>query len=426
MSVKVSIVIPVYNSQKYLRECLESCIKQTLNDIEIIIVNDASTDSSGLIIDEYERNYPSKIKAIHLKKNLHQGGARNRGILIAKGEYINFVDSDDIIATDMCEKLYNTAKKEKAEIVYCDILREAGNGQCYSGTRFLDGLVGDVNAKTIPGIIMQQRNGPVAHLIHRKILIQKECLFPENIYCEDCAITKLWDLKAKKISKVNEVLYFYRRNLQSTDSLLSKSYHNDGFQGARLLADNLKSFLTTDNYRWEIEIICVYFSLEYLKGMVGRYSYTDIVCLNRDFKLFLQDTDYGDNPYLVRWFTPAERDILDNGLFSKFQYTIEDYKQYYLEIKSFIDCCFDKLKLSGKIAVWSNTKYAKAFQSIYPDMRIIDGNSCRSGESFDIVIVLRSSHCANVKKYFGEKKILDLQSVLLGITSMKVKNGGNE
>ena len=88
MNVKVSIIIPVYNVENYLRRCLDSCINQTLMEIEIIVVNDASPDNSDFIMKEYEKNYPEKIKCIYLKENLCQGGARNIGIQIAKGQYL--------------------------------------------------------------------------------------------------------------------------------------------------------------------------------------------------------------------------------------------------------------------------------------------------------------------------------------------------
>lgn len=108
--VKVSIIVPVYNVEKYLKKCLNSLVNQTLDDIEIIVVNDESPDNSQRIIDEFEKKYPSKIKTI-TKKNGGQGSARNEGLKVATGEYIGYVDSDDYISNTMFEKMYNTAKK---------------------------------------------------------------------------------------------------------------------------------------------------------------------------------------------------------------------------------------------------------------------------------------------------------------------------
>lgn len=98
MKPLVSVIVPIYNVEKYLSKCIESIINQTLSNIEIILINDGSTDSSGVIADNYAKN-DSRIKVIH-KKNGGQGSARNIGIELASGEYIGFVDSDDWIDLD--------------------------------------------------------------------------------------------------------------------------------------------------------------------------------------------------------------------------------------------------------------------------------------------------------------------------------------
>ena len=117
MKYKVSIIVPVYNVEKYIEECLDSLVNQTLKDIEIICINDASLDNSLNILKNYKKKYPGLIKVIDLKKNVCLGGARNKGLDIARGEYISFVDSDDYVDVNMCEKLYNHANKHEADIV---------------------------------------------------------------------------------------------------------------------------------------------------------------------------------------------------------------------------------------------------------------------------------------------------------------------
>lgn len=117
MNPKVSVIVPVYNVEKYLSKCIESIINQTLKDIEIILVNDGSTDNSGKIIDRYAVK-DKRIKVIH-KKNEGQGSARNAGIDIATGEYVGFVDSDDWIDSDMYENLYIKAKEEALDVAVC-------------------------------------------------------------------------------------------------------------------------------------------------------------------------------------------------------------------------------------------------------------------------------------------------------------------
>ena len=116
---KISIIIPVYNTEEYLRECLDSVIEQTLKDIEIILVDDGSTDNSGKICDEY-REKDTRITVIH-QENRGQGKARNEALKISNGEYIGFIDSDDWIDLDFYEKLYNAASEKESEVTVARI-----------------------------------------------------------------------------------------------------------------------------------------------------------------------------------------------------------------------------------------------------------------------------------------------------------------
>lgn len=124
MEPKVSIIVPIYNVESYLRRCLDSLLSQSLIEIEIIAVNDGSTDSSLEIL----KDYSEKDKRIVLinKENGGVSSARNEGLLATKGQYIGFVDPDDWIDKEMYEQLYNTAIQEKADIVMCTYIREYG------------------------------------------------------------------------------------------------------------------------------------------------------------------------------------------------------------------------------------------------------------------------------------------------------------
>lgn len=113
--IKVSIVVPVYNVQRYLRQCMDSIVNQTLREIEIICVDDGSTDASGEILDEYARN-DNRVKVIH-KKNSGYGHSMNIGFDAAQGEYIGIVESDDYAELDMFEHLYEIAHKEELDVV---------------------------------------------------------------------------------------------------------------------------------------------------------------------------------------------------------------------------------------------------------------------------------------------------------------------
>ena len=122
---KISVIIPVYNVEKYLKKCLDSICNQTLQDIEIICVDDGSSDSSLEILRQYEAK-DSRVKVL-TQSNQKQGAARNNGISIAKGEYLGFIDSDDWIDLDYYEQLYNSAKTFDCDIAIADYIR-IGNG----------------------------------------------------------------------------------------------------------------------------------------------------------------------------------------------------------------------------------------------------------------------------------------------------------
>lgn len=176
---KVSVIVPVYNVEKYIEKCLNTLVNQTLQDIEIIVVNDGATDNSEKIIKEFLEKYPEKI--VYLKKE--NGGlsdARNFGIPYAKGEYIAFVDSDDYVETFMYKEMYEIAKKENSDMVECDFIWEYPNksridtGEIYN------------NKKE-----MAQKVRVVAwnKLIKKSILDETKIEFPKGYRYEDLEFT---------------------------------------------------------------------------------------------------------------------------------------------------------------------------------------------------------------------------------------------
>ena len=173
--IKVSVVVPVYNVEKYLRKCLESLAEQTLHDIEIIVVNDGSQDNSQDIIDDFVEKYPNKFVSL-VKENGGLSDARNYGMQYCLGEYIGFVDSDDYVDPEMYEEMYEEAKSTNADLVVCDYLKEYPTGsqlisaKKYSSSKdmFLGGLAAAWNK------------------IYRKALIEKSgLLFPKGLIYED-------------------------------------------------------------------------------------------------------------------------------------------------------------------------------------------------------------------------------------------------
>ena len=125
--IKVSIIVPVYNVELYLEKCLLSLVNQTLQEIEILVVNDGSKDGSQTIIEKFQQEYPDKIFGF-IKENGGLSDARNFGIDKAKGEFLGFVDSDDYVSDTMFEEMYNLAKKYQAQMAICNLQKVDENG----------------------------------------------------------------------------------------------------------------------------------------------------------------------------------------------------------------------------------------------------------------------------------------------------------
>ena len=128
--MKLSIIIPVYNTEKYLHRCVDSVLQQNMSDYELILVDDGSTDGSGKICDEYKEK-DSRVKVIHTQ-NQGVSKARNTGLELSSGEYIGFVDADDYIDADMYEKLIEASIDSNADVCCCGYLQELSEIEIYT------------------------------------------------------------------------------------------------------------------------------------------------------------------------------------------------------------------------------------------------------------------------------------------------------
>lgn len=198
----ISIIVPVYNAEKYLEKCLDSLKNQTKKEIEWIIINDGSTDHSEEII--------KKVKDKRLKyfKNKNQGigKTRNFGIEKATGEYIMFLDSDDTLAKDAVEKMYEKVKNEDLDVAICDFYKEYDNGQIEE-IRTPD--FESASLKENPDIITEYLC-PWTKIYRRSLIEKNKIRFPENLKYEDAPFVIKSLVCAKKIGKVRECLNYYR------------------------------------------------------------------------------------------------------------------------------------------------------------------------------------------------------------------------
>lgn len=199
--MKLSVIVPVYKAERYLSRCVDSLLAQKAGDYEIILVDDGSPDASGRLCDEYAAAQPGKIRVLHLD-NGGQGRARNRGLDIAQGGYIGFVDSDDWVEPDMYAKLLACAEREGAELVVCGIraIRDDGTEESLPVWR-----EGEPMAAA----------GSACNKLFRRELIG-DLRFPEGLWYEDFAFSAKLLLRAQKTAVLPEELYDYRVGQPST------------------------------------------------------------------------------------------------------------------------------------------------------------------------------------------------------------------
>lgn len=214
--MKISVIIPVYNSSTYLRKCLDSVVNQTLKDIEIIVINDGSTDDSKNIIEEYTVKYKNIIFIDQENKGI--GKTRNIGIKKATGEYITFVDSDDYIKENMLEEYYKYAKKHNFDLVIGSYIKKINNKEIiFENNKFKTG-----NVKTTPQILYLIEYGPWAKLYKREMLINNNIYFDEKRKYEDMPFVSKALLKSKLIGQITEPYYYYIIHNNSETTTMDK------------------------------------------------------------------------------------------------------------------------------------------------------------------------------------------------------------
>ncbi len=200
--MKLSVIIPVYNVEEYLAACVDSLLGQTLQDLEILLVDDGSKDSSGAICDRYAQEWPDRVRCIHVD-NGGQGRARNFALPLARGEYLGFVDSDDWVKPDMYEKLCRRADETGADIVVCDFLE-----------RYEDG-----RENMVPGAFQDHPlsfAGSCCNKVFRTSLAG-ELRFPEQrLWYEDFYFSAMMLIRSQRTEYIREPLYIYRRGQTST------------------------------------------------------------------------------------------------------------------------------------------------------------------------------------------------------------------
>ena len=225
--IKISIIVPCFNVERYIDRCMDSLVNQTIGieNIEIILINDASTDGTLDKLQKWESQYPENIMVITYEENLRQGGARNIGISYSTGEYIGFVDADDWVETDFYEAVYRIAKEGDFDVVKGKFERNKDE-ICKNGKDISDSKVIEYRFKPVEGGFYQYAIdktgcmgewGSVCTGIYRRtMIVNSGVLFPEGLSYEDNYWDACMKLYISSLAIIDKIVYHYFINEQST------------------------------------------------------------------------------------------------------------------------------------------------------------------------------------------------------------------
>lgn len=267
----VSVVVPVYNVAAYLPDCIESLLAQTLAPIELIFVNDASTDESLDILRRYAAQYPGRMTVIDAPENRCQGGARNLGLRAAKADWVGWIDSDDFITPAMYQVLYDAVQNTGADaafVQYAAVPHSARPADCFSDTgavaaalpplidwdarlRALSGKELDDDARM--DLICCPIGGLVCGLWRKSIFVERGLWFPEKARYEDNYWGPLAKLTLQKAVFVPQVHYLYRQVAASTTHMRNQPHIGDRVTMEHALLAKVKALGVLERYRpaWE-------------------------------------------------------------------------------------------------------------------------------------------------------------------------------
>ena len=294
----VSIIVPIYNVEKFLDDCVESIVKQSYDNLDIILVDDGSPDNSPKICDEWAKK-DNRIKVIH-KKNGGVCSARNEGIKSAKGEWISFVDADDFIEETYVEDMYNKAIETNSKYVCC------GYNKVYSNNVESINADGEVKELQKKDYLISLLNVQTSYgFVHMKLInkeLFKNVKFNENLVVGEDALFNI-EL-TKNIDKaviMNKPLYNYRINLDSvvrrydtnyvkkyTDSMETMTkYINDNYANDETIKTNLSNYIV-----YHLMLICVNYC--YNPKNENKYKSLKEVCNMDIYKKAIKNSNYNN------------------------------------------------------------------------------------------------------------------------------------
>jgi glycosyltransferase involved in cell wall biosynthesis len=233
--MKISVIVPVYNVENYLEKCLDSLVNQTLQELEILVVNDGSTDGSQKIINDFQSRFPQKIKTF-VKENGGLSDARNFGIDRAIGEFLAFVDSDDYVSENMLEEMYDLAVKNQAELVICNLQKVDENGNVTQKLTQIPNMPEKIDLKENFSVFSDISYFACNKIFRRELFEGKR--FQKGMHFEDIELIPQILLQCKILAKTDAFHYQY---LERSNSI-SKSHTERGLDILKAVGNVEKSF----------------------------------------------------------------------------------------------------------------------------------------------------------------------------------------
>lgn len=341
--MKLSIIVPVYNmaSDDKLKFCMDSLIAQTITDYEIIAVDDCSTDNSLEILHEYEAKYPDKVIVKRTPENLHQGGAKNIGMNIAKGEWIGFIDADDWVTPDYYERLIARGEETGADMVGCDycLVNEHTYVQTKpekNNTEEQTGILDEDKYR----LLMLDCGSLVVKVYRREIVIDHPGRFPEHIFYEDNALARSWMLRAHRFEYIDEPLYYYYQHGDSTVHTITTERLSDRMSAARIMIEEAKKYNYFERFYDELE-----YSFAVLFYMNTLMSY--MMCVRPKHIKWVKALGdemresfpgFMDNKYFISMIHPEEQK------WARMQQKNTAYFMFYYSLKAFYRAILKKIK----------------------------------------------------------------------------------
>lgn len=290
-NIKVSVIIPVYNTELYLERCLNSILNQTFKDIELIIVNDNSNDNSSKIIETFI-NKNSNIKYIDNKENKGVSNCRNEAIKISSGKYILFVDSDDYLDKNMIETMYNEASNNDLDIVMCGYFVDYEDGNTQNRIINLDENR-IYNGYEILSEILHHKNGVTGHswnkLLKASVIKDNNIQYPEHmkIYEDVAFFSKLFPY-CKRIKNIKKMFYHYIQRNNSSIKTINESVVLDTEEIVRLVNKNITELNLTNNVKDEY---CAFIMRMFSVASHKIYTYSNDSIIQKEYIKRLLNSD---------------------------------------------------------------------------------------------------------------------------------------